>query len=120
MDIRFPLIAIVMLSSDQLLAMEDHECDYSSAQPLTAVADVDANGIVNGKDISTLAKHIGNKGDYYALYDRNADGSGRYRDRPCGCLGPPRLHDQRLAGPRGLLLDRYGNPVGGGMIIVQR
>lgn len=54
--------------------MESSTCGQTVAHPLTSVADFDANGIVNGKDIATLAKNIGNGKAYYALYDRNADG----------------------------------------------
>lgn len=44
------------------------------AQPLLSVADFDGNGIVNAKDISTLAQHVGTD-RYYALYDMDADGA---------------------------------------------
>ncbi len=65
---------VVFLLCDPLFAMESSICGQTPAQPLTTVADFDANGIVNGKDIATLAKHIGSNKKYYALYDRNADG----------------------------------------------
>lgn len=66
-------IALTLLASSPLMAMESVTCGQT-AQPLTSVADFDANGVVDRKDIRTLAKHIGKKKPYYALYDVNADG----------------------------------------------
>lgn len=43
------------------------------AKPLLSVADFDANGIVDAKDIATLANVVGGN-TYFSLYDRNADG----------------------------------------------
>ena len=71
---RILTVTIAVLFNNPILAMESLECGHDKALPLTAVADVDANGVVNAKDIAMLAKHIGNNKDYYALYDRNADG----------------------------------------------
>lgn len=67
-------IAITVLSFGSVLAESNISCNRSGALPLTSVADFNADGIVNGKDISALAKLIGENKDYYALYDRNADG----------------------------------------------
>jgi len=61
-----------LLVSNPLLANEIN-CG-NVPHPLISVADFDANGIVNGKDISTQAKHVGDNKPYYALYDRNSDG----------------------------------------------
>lgn len=74
MKIKFVMMSVTILISNPLLAIESSECGHATALPLTTVADFDANGVVNGKDIAALAKHIGKKKDYYALYDRNADG----------------------------------------------
>ena len=73
MNIRFVIISVTLLVSSPLFAMGSAECG-DTPLPLTTVADIDANGIVNGKDIAVLANHIGKNKDYYALYDRNADG----------------------------------------------
>lgn len=43
------------------------------ARPLLSVADFDGNGRVDGRDIAQLARAIGGR-QYYAFYDRNADG----------------------------------------------
>ena len=43
------------------------------AQPLLSVADFDGQGDVNGLDIALLARNLGKKGSYYAIYDRNGD-----------------------------------------------
>lgn len=68
------LLAIYSLGSP-LAASEGHMTSCGDpASPLLSVADFDASGKVTGKDISTLARHIGNQGSYYALYDRNGDG----------------------------------------------
>ena len=68
-------IALTLLTINPLMAMEMERgsCAHN-AQPLTSVADFDANGVVDRKDIRTLAKHLGNSKPYYALYDVNADG----------------------------------------------
>ena len=42
-------------------------------EPLLTVADVNADGIVTGKDIGLISSHIA-KGTYYSLFDRDADG----------------------------------------------
>lgn len=74
MNTKLVMISVTLLMSNPLLAMESSMCGHATALPLTTVADFDGNGVVNGKDIAALAKHIGKKKDYYALYDRNADG----------------------------------------------
>ena len=50
---------VTLLICNPLLAMESSTCGQTVAHPLTSVADFDANGIVNGKDIAALAKNIG-------------------------------------------------------------
>jgi len=56
-------------------ANETSSCAKATTAPVTSVADLDANGIVNGKDIALLSKNIGKKkGIYSPLFDRNADG----------------------------------------------
>lgn len=74
MNTKIVVVAVVLIISNPLIAQESSECGHGSAQPLTSVADFDASGVVDGEDISVLAKHIGNNKDYYSLYDRNADG----------------------------------------------
>ena len=74
MNTKHIMMSVTLLISNPLLAMESSECGHATALPLTTVADFDANGVVNGKDIAVLANHIGKNKDYYALYDRNADG----------------------------------------------
>lgn len=64
---------VTLLICNPLMANEVASCGHA-ASPLTSVADFDANGIVNGKDISILANHLGNKKPYFSLYDRNGDG----------------------------------------------
>ena len=103
---KFLVITVALLMSDQLSAMEGHECDYSTARPLTTVADIDANGIVDGKDISMLAKHVGKQNQYYALYDRNADGDVDARDVD---LASKDMKKQSSAGDRDIavMYDRF-------------
>lgn len=68
------VLTLITLSSPLAIATGESSC-VKATSPLISVADFDANGTVNGKDIATLSRHIEN-GDkpYYALYDRNADG----------------------------------------------
>lgn len=73
MKIITSTIALTLLLTNPLMARESDTCGQT-AQPLTSVADFDANGVVDQKDISTLAKHLGKNKPYYALYDVNADG----------------------------------------------
>ncbi len=69
------LLLFAISISAPLAASEMHSASCGDpANPLLSVADFDASGTVTGKDVSLLAKHIGNHGTYYALYDRNADG----------------------------------------------
>ena len=83
-------IALTVLTFNPLFADSNTSCNRSGASPLTSVADFNADGIVNGKDIAALSRLIGHRNSrhgghhksrsnhsenaYYALYDRNADG----------------------------------------------
>jgi len=73
MKISHALVITTTLILNPLLASaNESEC------PNIVVADVDGNGIVNGKDISLIAKNIGNKGKkgktYYQSHDRDNNG----------------------------------------------
>lgn len=52
---------------------EHHAACGDPATPLLSVSDFDGDGSVTGKDTSMIARKLG-KEEYYALYDRNADG----------------------------------------------
>ena len=47
------------------------ECN-EYVEPILSVADVNADGVVDGDDVSDVAERVG--GDYHPLYDLNADG----------------------------------------------
>lgn len=57
--------------------MDDHENEVSEcrehASPILSVADYNGDGMVTGSDVAELARAV-NAGQYYAFYDRDADG----------------------------------------------
>lgn len=64
----------LMVSTATFAGQKNAQCGDAAA-PLLSVSDFNADGIVNDTDVSMMAKHMRNKGGYYALYDRNADGA---------------------------------------------
>ena len=68
-------LTVLILNPLFVSANEKSSCVKATTAPVTSLADLDANGTVNGKDIALLSKNIGKKkGTYSPLYDRNADG----------------------------------------------
>lgn len=109
MKIPFILaITTILLSNPMIASADDGASCPELASPVTSVADFDGNGVVNGKDIAILAKHLrksrshrGKKRGfrsrdraskrrnhehashevvYSAMYDRNSDGKVNYID----------------------------------------
>ncbi len=69
---------ICCIASTAVYAQQDHtlECDITPV-PLLKVADFDGDGIVNHHDLKQAGKYFRKylrHGEYYSLYDRNADG----------------------------------------------
>lgn len=69
MKILYAVAVTAALALNPLLASAG-DC----VAPGTKTADFDSNGVVNGKDISMLAKNVGKKGTYSASLDLNSDG----------------------------------------------
>lgn len=74
---RFLAFALLILQPLFVSADEAATCVEKLTAPVIPVADFDANGIVNGKDIAMLAKYMKknrNELAYSPLFDRNGDG----------------------------------------------
>ena len=72
-----PALAIMLFIFNPLIASADETALCAEfTEPFPLVADFDANGTVNGKDIAMLAKYMGKKKNavYSVIFDRNDDG----------------------------------------------
>lgn len=73
------LYLLVLIAAGAVSAGENSPPHHGGAEcgdpaaPLLSVADFDGSGLVDGSDIVQLAKTVAG-GQYYAFYDRNADG----------------------------------------------
>lgn len=72
---RLSLVVSLILAPSLAVAESNHAACGDAASPLTSVADVNADGTVDGTDIEVIAHHIDHNRPYMALYDRNADGA---------------------------------------------
>lgn len=75
MNLKYTLLssALCMMTVQPALA-DNHAVCGDPSEPLLSTSDFDGDGTVTGKDISMIARRLG-KGQYYSLYDRNADGA---------------------------------------------
>ncbi len=101
---------------------DGHHCDpYVS--PVLSVADVNADGVADRRDVNEVTQHMGTQDgdpDYHPLYDLNADGQINGRDvaeaaRDIGEMVP--LVDTQIASATLATMDYYGP---GGMYAAMR